>query len=290
MLIPEKKTNRLVSIKTVTVTIIILSVLALVWGRIDLYSTETVVSHEDLIIATVEKGDLICEVRAPGTIVPVELTILAASSRGRVEEILHHAGDSVDVGMVILTLDNPELTEAVDSVKYDLKLQQAAYSVLEQRLRQETLTQRITVADFKARYEMAKLRKQANQRLVKTGAVSNINYNESILLVEQLNIQYGLEIERLQSLPALRQSELAVAQAKIQKVTRQLELQEKLVDGLSVKSSTKGILQEVLLKEGQQVIVVVDVYFTDNMLEGARPDLRIDGVIELEHLRNVSKK
>jgi HlyD family secretion protein len=39
----------------------------------------------------------------------------------------------------------------------------------------------------------------------------------------------------------------------------------------------------------QQGTVVVDVYFTEHLLEGARPDLRINGVIELQKIKNVLK-
>jgi len=39
----------------------------------------------------------------------------------------------------------------------------------------------------------------------------------------------------------------------------------------------------------KQGAVIVDVYFTGDTLVGARPDLRIDGVIELEQIKNVLK-
>ena len=34
-------------------------------------------------------------------------------------------------------------------------------------------------------------------------------------------------------------------------------------------------------------VVKVDVLFADQTLKGARPDLRIDGVIQLEHVKNI---
>ena len=212
MHIPAKRSTRLVSLKRTVLALIGFSLLTLIWVRINAFGTETVVSHEDLIISVAEKGDLIRDVRAPGTLVPVELNFLAASSSGRVEEILLEAGDAVEVGTVIMTLNNPELSQAVDAASYELEIRQAAYSALEQRLHQELLKQRITIADIRARFEMANLRRIANQGLLETGVVSSIQFSEFILLEDQLKSQYELEIELLESLPALRQAELAAAQ------------------------------------------------------------------------------
>jgi len=347
MRIPEKNSNRLISFKKIFVVISVATILVFAWSRIHAMSNNTEVSLEDFIIATVERGDLIREVRAPGTIVPIDLNFLSATSNGRVKEILLKASDEVEIGAVIMVLDNPNLSQAVDEAKFEVEVLQAAYNSLQQRWQQSFLKQRIVVADFSARYEMTKLRRQANQRLLKTGAVSNIDYNESILLEQQLKFQHKLEVELLENIPALKQAELLAAQAQTNKARRQLALQEKLADDLYVKATTKGVVQEVTLqvgepfsigtvlasiaqqdnlkaelqvqesqvkdvKKGQTVtllvgghmiqgtvrrinpsveqgVVKVDVFFIDEILKGARPDLRIEGVIKLEHLEGVLK-
>jgi len=347
MRIPEKKSNGLISLKKVLIVISVVTVLALVWTRIQAMSNNTVVPQEDFIVATVESGDLIREVRAPGTLVPIAPNYLSATSNGRVKEILVEASDEVDVGTLVMVLDNPELSQAVDDAKFEVEVLETAYQSLQQKWHQAILKQRIVVADFNARYEMTKLRRSANQQLLNTGAVSNIDYNESILLEQQLKFQHELEVELLEMLPALKQAELSAAQTQINKARRHLALQEKLADDLYVKATTKGIVQEVSLQVGepfrvgtvlariaqqdnlkaeldvqesqvkdvekgqtvmlsaggnmaqgvvrrinpsvQQGVVKVDVFFTQDVLKGARPDLRINGVIELEHLRNILK-
>ena len=246
-----------------------------------------------------------------------------------------------------MILDNPELSQAVDAAKFEVEVLQAAYEVLEQQLHQAVLKQRSVVADFNARFEMAKLRRQANELLSKTGAVPHIDFNESILLEQQLTFQRQLEIERLQSLPALKKAELAAARAQTNKALRHLKLKQRLAEHLIVRSSTKGILQLIPIEQGEQVmqgailariagqddlkvelrvqesqakhvakgqkvsisagghvaegivkridpaveqgVVKVDVYFSQNMLVGGRPDLRVEGAIELQHLSNVLK-
>jgi len=347
MHIPEKETASSFSMKRIIIGIIIAIALALVWDRIQEMSSHIVVSHDEFIIATVENGELIREVRAPGTLVPIELNFLSATSNGRVKEILLEASDEVDIGTVIMVLDNPELSQAVDEAKLEVEVLKAMHNSLLQRWQQSILKQRIVVADFNTNYEMTKLRREANQLLLKTGAVSNIDYNESILLEQQLKFQLKLEVELLESLPLLQQAELAAAMAQVNKATLHMALQEKLADDLYVKAPSKGIVQDISLQIGepfkvgtvlariaqqdnlkaelhvqesqvkdvekgqsvllsaggnkvkgivkridpsvQQGVVKVDVLFVDNNLKGARPDLRIEGVIELEHLNNILK-
>jgi len=347
MHIPEKQNQKLTPIKQILIVISTASILYFIWGYINTLDNNTQVSTDDFITATVKSGDLIREVRAPGTLVPIELNFLSATSSGRVKKILLEASDEVDIGTVIMELDNPQLSQDVDEAKFEIEVLQGAYHSLQQRWQQSILKQRIVVADFNARYEMTKLRRNANQRLLPTGAVSDIDYNESILLEQQLKFQHELERELLKSLPKLQQAELSAAQAKINKATRHLVLQEKLADDLFVKSKTKGVLQDVGLQVGepfkvgtvlariaqqdnlkaqlsvqesqikdvvkgqkvmlsigdnnvkgivnrinpavQQGVVKVDVFFIDVGIKGIRPDLRINGVIELEHLTNILK-
>ncbi len=347
MQIPQKQSIRRPLFKKLLIVSAVIILLIIAWNHINDLSHETQVPCDEVIIAQVVKGDLVREVRSSGTLVPIASNFLSATSSGQVKEIRLEASDTVEVGSVIMVLKNPELTQAVDEARLEVEVLQSAHHSLQQRWRQTVLKQRIVVADFSARYEMTKLRRAANQRLLKTGAVSNIDYNESILLEKQLGIQHKLEIELLDSLPQMKKAELVAAQAKINQATRQLLLQEKLADDLYVKATTKGILQEVTLqvgepfrvgtvlariaeqdnlkaelrvqesqvkdvKKGQNVVisaggklasgivkrinpsvkegvVIVDVYFTDDVLIGARPDLRIDGVIALEQLKNVLK-
>ncbi len=347
MKIPEKKSSRFPFAFRLVILFLSVILLLIAWQHINDSSTDVEVNRDELIIAYVEQGDLIREVRAPGTLVPIALNFVSATSNGRVKEILLEASDAVTVGTVIMVLENPELAQAVDEAKLEVEVLQSAYNSLQQRWQQAILKQRIVVADYSARYQTTKLRREANEQLIDTGAVSKIAYSESLLLEQQLKFQHTLEVELLNSLPKLSEAELIAAQAKTNKATRQLLLQEKLADDLNVKATRTGIIQEVSLREGEpfkvgtvlariaeqnnlkaqlrvqesqvkevlkgqnvllsaggknatgivkrinpsvkQGVVIVDVYFTDKALVGARPDLRIDGVIELEHLTDVLK-
>jgi len=322
---------------------------ALVAGRQWLGSLSQMVevSADELVIATVERGDLVREVRASGTIVPIASNFIAATSNGRVKKVKLEAGESIEVGGVIMVLENPEILQKVEEAKFEVEVLASAYQALKQGWEQRLLKQQIAVADFKARYEVIKLRREANAQLVSTGAVSNIDFQESKLREQQLLLQHQLELELLASLPKLEKAELNAAQARVSKAKRHLALQEKLASELVVRARTRGVIQEITLDAGEPVkvgtvlariaeqsklkaqlrvqesqakdvingqsvalsaggnsargvvkrihptvkegAVIVDVYFTDELLEGARPDLRIDGIIRLSKATNVLK-
>jgi HlyD family secretion protein len=85
--------------------------------------------------------------------------------------------------------------------------------------------------------------------------------------------------------------------AKQDNLKAELRVQESQVKdvkkGQAVVISSGGKLASGIVKRINPAVkdgvVIVDVYFTSDVLRGARPDLRIDGVIALEHLKNVLK-
>ena len=334
--------------RTLKILLIVAGVFSLAgfaWMRAKNYSDSTFADLDELVLAEVNRGNLVREVRAPGTLVPVQLHFVAATSSGRVASIFLEAGETVAANTVIMALENPELSQALDAAQYELDVLAAEFNALKQRLHQALLNQRARVADFSARYQMAKLRSQANSTLLDKGAVSSIDYNEAQLLEQQLQEQYAIEVERLDNLPILNQAELIAADARVNKAKRLLALQQELVDDMQVKAGIDGVVQEIPLEQGerfnagtvlarvagkeqlkaelrvqesqvknvtegqvvvisaggfhangtvrridpavQEGVVIVDVYFDGEILSGARPDLRVDGIIQLEKLADV---
>jgi len=63
-------------------------------------------------IDTVKRGEMLREVRGIGTLVPEQISWIAARSAGRVDRILLHPGAVVKPDDVILVLSNPDVTQA----------------------------------------------------------------------------------------------------------------------------------------------------------------------------------
>ena len=57
----------------------------------------------------VERGELVRQVRGPGTLVPEGMRFVSALNSGRIEEKLHLPGDTVSAETVILRMSNPDI-------------------------------------------------------------------------------------------------------------------------------------------------------------------------------------
>ena len=58
---------------------------------------------------SVVKGEMLREVRGPGTLVPEDIRWITAVTPGRIEKILHLAGTVVEAGTVLMQLTNPDV-------------------------------------------------------------------------------------------------------------------------------------------------------------------------------------
>src|SRR6185503_19775591 len=64
------------------------------------------VERSSVLVDTVKRGELLREVRGPGTLVPKEIRWIAAETTARVERILVRPGATVEPATVILELSN----------------------------------------------------------------------------------------------------------------------------------------------------------------------------------------
>jgi HlyD family secretion protein len=302
----------------------------------------TTLDARDVVISEVRRDTLIRDVRAAGVLVPTELRWITARAEGQVERILVEAGTYVHADTVILELSNPALARDVDTARIELEAQQAQALVLEKRAMNDLLAQQAQVAEYVSNYENARFRLEANQAL--GDLVSRVDLNESMLQASQLQDRVAIEQRRLVHLGELQSAEVHANSVQIARLERQLQLQQELLQGLTVRAGIEGILQEVPvepgqllasgtplarvarednfktalrvqegqakeIRAGQSVIisaggqhakgkvtridpavqegtVLVDVAFVGDMLIGARPDLRVQGIVEIDRVED----
>ena len=251
--IPQAAKNRNLTLFRVLALVAMVSAAGIAYARFASFSNTVFVDAEDLVIATVSRGVLLRQVRAPGRLAPDELRWVAATSNARVEQIVLKPGDPVTADSVVMTLSNPDLEEVMDSLTLELEVLEAEYQALERRLDNDRLTQESMVADIESRYELADFRKKANLELSRDRVVSELTLNEAILEEKALKTRYEIEQRRLQSLASLHQAELAAKRARINQARRTLQLQQKLFDELQVRAEFSGQLQDIPVEQGQQL-------------------------------------
>ncbi len=294
---------------------------------------------------SVKQGDLTREVRGLGTLVPEEIRWLAASTQGRVEVIHILAGAIVSSDDVIMELSNPTLMQNLDSARLALESANARLANTQVQLQSRLLEIESSVARLSGEYEQAQLDVEVNEELASEGLLAELNLKQSQVRADKLKIRLDLEKRRLQFTKDSMEPQMATEVASVATAKARFDLVTEQVSDLMVRAPQAGVLQQVPVEEGQQVIpgtnlarvadpselkaeiripetqardiiigqsaridtrngiipgrvvridpavrngtVTVDITLTGELPRGARPDLTVDGTIELEVIKNV---
>jgi HlyD family secretion protein len=296
-------------------------------------------------IDTVKRGEMLREVRGIGTLVPEQISWIAARSAGRIDRIVLRPGATVKPEDVILILSNPEVVQAAADTGLQLKASEADLKSFKVQLESSLLASESMAAAAKADYEQAKLRAQVNEDLFKKGLVSELEMRLSKVTAEQAEARNTIEQKRFAFAREGVPPQLATKAAGVDQVRAQAKLRQDELDALEVRAGMAGVLQVVPVEIGAQVVaganlarvadpsrlkaevriaetqakdirlglpasidtrngivkgqvsridpavqngtVLVDVSLQGELPPGARPDLSIDGTIQLERLEKV---
>lgn len=294
---------------------------------------------------TVERGDMLRQVRGLGTLVPEDIRWIASRTSGRVDRIVLRPGDTVTADSLILVLANPDVERA--ATEADSLLKGAEAELVNRRVDLESgvLAAEAAAAQTKAQYEISKLTAEVNERLSKLGLVTGLDLRKSIVTSEQLGTSATIEQKRYVFARDSVPSQLAVKQAEVDRLRDLARSRHDELDALHVRAGMPGVLQLLPVEVGSQVAlgtnlarvadptrlkaeirvaetqardiqigqtasidtrnglipgrvsrvdpsvqngtVTVYVTLTGALPRGARPDLSVDGTIELERLVNV---
>jgi HlyD family secretion protein len=270
-----------------------------------------------------------------------------APADGRVERILLKAGVEVDASTVIAELSNPQLEQQAADTDLQVKAAEADKENLKVKLESDTMTQKSTIATINAQYSQAKLQLDADEVLGKQGLVSVLTLKISRVNVEDLANRLKVEQERLAVAARSTKAQLNATDSRLAQLRALAALRRQDVERLKVRAGTTGVLQQVLITEGQQVTpgtniarvadptslkavlrvpetqikdmrvgqpaiidtrngliegqvsridpaaregtFEIDVSLNGPLPASARPDLSVDGTIELERLKDVLK-
>jgi len=320
---------------------------ALLAITVAIYSLEPAaypVDRDALYTDTVKRGDMVRQVRGPGTLVPEEVRWIPARTEGRVERITQ-PGIEVGPDTVILELVNPELLQEVEDAGLALRSAEADYRNLQAQLESELLESQAAREAVEADLEAARLDAEANAELAASGLIPDIELKRSRLVEGQLESRLRIEERRLEKAEDSVAARLAARRAQVEQLVAAARLRRSQADSLRVRAGITGVLQEVPVEVGQQVrpgeilarvarpdtlkaelqipetqakdltvgqparidtrngivpgrvvridpavqngYVLVDVDLEGELPRGARPDLSVDGTIQIEKLEDV---
>jgi len=337
-----KRTRQLRRAAVLAIVIATLGAGALVLGRLG--PSEPVVDGSRLWIDTVKQGPLVLEVRGAGNLVADQFLWLAAETEGQVERITLRAGATVRPESEILTLKNRETEQVALAADLALQAAEAAYVTLEATLKNELRQQRAATAAVEAEQTQADLQAEVDMSLAREGLLAEVVSKQSIVRAASLKTRLALEQERVETSQESITTRLAQQRAEVDISRATAALRRRDVEALRVLATITGVLQEVVVEEGQRVsrganlarvadpnrlkaelripetqtrdiriglparidthngviegdvsridpaaqngTVTVDIALRGGLPKGARLDMTVDGVIQLERVAN----
>lgn len=300
------------------------------------------IPRSSVYLGTVERGEMVRNVRGPGTLVPLEIRWISAQTSGRVERKVLLPGVEVDPDTLIVELSNPELEQQTQDALLGFQTEEARFEELEARLQNEFLSDQAAAASVEADYQEAQLQFEADSELADEDLIPAIQVKKSRIRAENLKQRTKIEHERLDSRKQVIAAQIDAGRKQLAQARTLYELRKAQLDALSVRAGMHGVLQEVPLEVGQQIApgtnlarvaqpdqlkaelriaetqakdvsigqraeidtrngviqgrvirvdpavqngsVTVDVALEGELPRGARPDLSVDGTVELERL------
>jgi HlyD family secretion protein len=225
------------------------------------------VERSSVWLDTVKRGEMLREVRGPGTLVPKEIRWITAETAAHVERIVVKPGAEVKADTVILELSNPEVQEQLASAESAVAAARADNAAKKMTLENQLLDQKANYAQVQSDYEAARLEAEAKKELAAKGIIPKIQYRQIELTAEQRKVRMQIETERMAKFTETVGAQVAADNARLKQLETTLVLRRAQVDALKVQAGIAGVLQQVPVQEGQQVSAGT------NLARVARPDV-----------------
>jgi HlyD family secretion protein len=201
---------------------------------------------------TVEQGEMVLEVRGPGTLVPEDTRFITAVTNGRVEKIHLLPGTTpVEPETIILELVNPDVE--IQTLNADRQLTDAQSQLVQLRTNLATnrLTQASAVADLRSQYLDAKRRADAGAELLKQGLIIPLDQKQAQDRADALAERVKIEEERLKLLTQTIDEQIKVQEEQVGRLRSIAQFQHGLKASMVVRAGIHGVLREVPLQSGQ---------------------------------------
>ena len=294
---------------------------------------------------TVRKGDMLRQVRGPGTLAAEEVRQVSAVTQGRVERKLIQPGTAVTAGTVILEMSNPDVDRQALEAQRQLVAAQSELANLRASLQNQILSQEAAIATVNSEHREALRQAEVNEGLATRGLAAPMDVAKARDRGAELRTRLDVERKRLGFLRESMKTQVAAQEAQVQMLRGIVAFHRGQVTSMHVRAGSDGVLQDLPVEMGQWVnsgatlarvvqpgnlkavlripetqvrdvvlgqpasidtrngivkgrvvridpaaqngTVTVDVKLEGPLPRGARPDLSVDGTVDIEHLRNV---
>ena len=247
---PPKKTKRNLLIAGGAIAAVMLTV-----ALSQLEARPPSVARAEVIIDSVQRGELVRNVRAPGTLVPENIRYVAAVVSGRVEDRPLRPGAMVTAGTVILVLSNPDENLQLLTAREALAQAEQNLVTVRANLESQKLAQEANIARIKTQLAVAERNKATFESLDQTRKwlASENELKAARETVVELQTTLGIEERRLKLMESSMVDQIAGAENTVNSNKAVVQLRRDRIEGLNVKAGIDGQLQSLNLELGQWI-------------------------------------
>jgi HlyD family secretion protein len=205
----------------------------------------TTMDRAVLTFDTVAVGDMVRDVRAPGTLVPEHIRIIVATTGGRIESLPVRPGALVVAGTTIVQLSNTDVELAALQVQQQITQAHAALAQLRSFQQQERMTQQGTVAQLRTQHLDAERTARVLDTLDKGRLTTRNEVAAAHERAQEIAMRYELEQRRTEQLKSSAAEQLTLAQQQIDGLQRIQQAQQNRVASMRVTAGETGQLQSL---------------------------------------------
>ena len=334
---PPKKGKKFVFIGGAILALVVVTVAL---SRLE--AAPPTVERGSLWIDTVRRGEMVRQVRGPGTLQPENIQFVSTVTAGRVERVLVRPGASVTATTVLVELSNPDVQLEALTAEQQLNGAEAALVTLQTNLQTQLLNQEGIVATTRSDYNEAKRNAEVAAGL--DTLLSKNDVGKAHDKNAELETRMRIEQQRLAVMSDNIKQQISLQRDQVAKLRDIVRYQEGRVQSMKVLAGAEGVVQDMDLQPGQWLqpgtllakvaqpgklkavlripetqakdiqigqptqidtrngIIPGHVFRVDpssqngtvgvevaleGTVPGARPDLSVDGTIEIERLKDV---
>lgn len=208
------------------------------------------VDRATLWIDSVQRGTMVRQVRAPGTLTPERIRYVVAVTSGRVEALPVRPGVTVSPSTVVLELSNPDVQLEALNAQSSLTNAEQQYVTLKTSLESQRLAQEATVANMRTLHANARRDYETFKALDEKKLASAQEVARAKDQLDETQNRLRIEEERLKVSSESIEQQLRLSRDNIARLNAILRFQQDRVASMKVLAGDSG--QLLSLGTGQQ--------------------------------------
>jgi HlyD family secretion protein len=205
-------------------------------------------------IDSVRQGNLVVEVRGPGTLVPEHIRNIPAMNSGRVDRIVAQVGQQVTPETVLLEMSNPDVDIQAMQAQQAYNAERSNLATLRVNLQRGLLSQQTAVAAAKTSNVTASQQATEADRLLEKKLISTFDHSTRKAAAEEAATRYDVAQRELTLMRSTIDSQIAMTEQNVERLKQIAAYRENLKANMIVRAGDTGTLQELSFGAGGQLL------------------------------------